>query len=234
MSHYSIVLPLIVAVIAVGIASFAIFFVISTRLREENSAYLAPGLVAACLLGPAAAIIVVDILSIWCFRRMGLVSTADLRNVNMPLFCSLVLALALCGCSTVYFRLKLRGKPPSPISKRSRMPAILTIAVLAAGAIPFLVYHRAQVLILHVLSPNNQYFAGWSPESIAQEIAVRLVLAVFTGMLAAAVIVALLIICLVFCIRGEGILNESNILLMYSGDLAILFGIIAMIPWLMS
>jgi hypothetical protein len=225
---------LIAVVIAVGVVPVAFLFILSTIHKERNSAYLAPGMLSACLFSPVVAVIIGVLRSIHRFR--GMESTAAMsgisfifRDVNKPLVYSLVLAIFLCGFSTFYFRLKVLGKPPA--SKQSRIPAIFSIIILATSVIPFLIYHRGQRLILHV-APGDNYFGGRDPKSVALEIAAHMMAALFTSALAALVITALFIVCTVFYFLRKDMLTESHVFYMYSADIVILLGIIAMSPWL--
>jgi hypothetical protein len=225
-----------IAVVVIGIVSFATFFILRMISKEKNSPYLMSGLLSASVLSPIIAVVIGSISSILCLSSFAASPTnmstlaATFRDINKPLMWSLVLAILLCGFATIYIKSKIPDKIPLSALQQSKVPAVFSIAVMAISLISFLIYYRAQMLILYVMPPN-QYFAGQPPGSAAHKIAAFLILSLITSLLALAVLVASLIVCLILSIRCKDVLTESHILFMYCADILILAGIIVMYFW---
>jgi hypothetical protein len=225
-----------IAVVVIGSISFAAFFILRMISEEKNSPYLMSGLLSASILSPMIAVVIGSISSILCLRSFAASPTnlhslaAIFRDINKPLMWSLVLAILLCGFATIYIKIKIPDRITPSAMKQSNIPAVFSIVVMAISLISFLIYYRAQMLILYVMPPN-QYFAGQTPSSVALKIATFLMLSFFTSLLALAILVASLIACLILSVRRKDVLTESNILFMYCADILILAGIIAMYYW---
>jgi hypothetical protein len=225
-----------IVVVAIGIISFAMFFILRMISKERNSPYLISGLLSASVLSPMIAVAIGSISSILYLRSFAASPTnlhslaINFRDINKPLLWSLGLAFLLCGFATIYIKSKIPDRIPPSALKQSKVPTVFSIAVMAISLISFLIYYRAQMLILYVMPPN-QHFAGQTPSAVALKIAAFLILSLITSLLALAVLVASLIVCLVLSIQSKDVLTESHILFMYCGDILILVGIIAMYYW---
>jgi hypothetical protein len=240
MTYDPIPMIFVVTVIGAGVISASLFFVFSSRHKEIISAYMAPGLISASLISPILGIVCSNILSIRCIQRIylsntfqpvTLASTASvLRDANKPLFYGLALALLCCVGLTVYFRLKLMDALLPSTSNRSAMPALFSILLLVTSVIPFFLYHRAQTVLLSVLSVD-QHLSGRSPQSVAGEIELLILATLFTSLLAAAVAVGALVLSLVFSNRRKECLMESHMFIIYGANLMILIGILATASW---
>jgi hypothetical protein len=225
-----------ITVVLIGAISFFAFWILRMIGKENNSPYLMSGLLSTSVLSPMIAVVIGSISSILCLRSFAASPTnlhslaAIFRDINKPLMWSLVLAILLCGFATVYIKCKIPDTIPRSTSKQSKVPAVFSIMAITISLISFLIYYRAQRLILYVIPPN-QYFAGQTPLSVAYKIATFLMLSLFTGLLALAVLVAFLIVCLIMNIRCKDVLAESHLLFMYCADILILVGLIAMYCW---